>query len=164
MVSETLIAHEAIAQGLVHRLGGGGPAARRSCVRPPRVKRFTSELGGHAPVIVCEDADLDFVLKLSVPAKFRNAGQVCASPIRFIVHAPPFHAAFTQAPHRCRGAHCAWARAHDTATQMGPLTHASAVWPTCSTSSTTRETMRARILCHRRPPPGRGPAGSSPPP
>ncbi|REL98558.1 aldehyde dehydrogenase family protein, partial [Mycobacterium tuberculosis] len=49
------------------------------------VKRFTGELGGHAPVIVCEDADFPFALKNSIAAKFRNAGQVCASPIRFYI-------------------------------------------------------------------------------
>jgi len=50
------------------------------------VKRYTAELGGHAPVIVCQDYDGEKAAKLAVPAKFRNAGQVCASPIRFIVH------------------------------------------------------------------------------
>lgn len=50
------------------------------------MKRYTAELGGHAPVIVCADADGEAVARLAVPAKFRNAGQVCASPIRFLVH------------------------------------------------------------------------------
>lgn len=50
------------------------------------MKRTTMELGGHAPVIVFDDVDLDHVLDLSVAAKFRNAGQVCVSPTRFYVH------------------------------------------------------------------------------
>lgn len=50
------------------------------------LKRYTAELGGHAPVIVCADADPVATAKLAVTAKFRGAGQVCASPIRFIVH------------------------------------------------------------------------------
>ena len=50
------------------------------------MKRYTAELGGHAPVIVCADVDIEAVAKLSVTAKFRNAGQVCASPIRFLIH------------------------------------------------------------------------------
>jgi succinate-semialdehyde dehydrogenase/glutarate-semialdehyde dehydrogenase len=50
------------------------------------MKRYTAELGGHAPVIVCADVDPMAVARLAVTAKFRNAGQVCASPIRFLVH------------------------------------------------------------------------------
>jgi succinate-semialdehyde dehydrogenase/glutarate-semialdehyde dehydrogenase len=50
------------------------------------LKRFTAELGGHAPVVVCADADAEAVAALSVTAKYRGAGQVCASPVRFIVH------------------------------------------------------------------------------
>jgi acyl-CoA reductase-like NAD-dependent aldehyde dehydrogenase len=49
------------------------------------MKRSTMELGGHAPVIVCDDADIDMAVKLLVPHKFRNAGQVCISPTRFYV-------------------------------------------------------------------------------
>ncbi len=50
------------------------------------MKRVTMELGGHAPVIVCEDADIDLAVKAAGAAKFRNAGQVCISPTRFLVH------------------------------------------------------------------------------
>ena len=49
------------------------------------MKRSTMELGGHAPVIVCDDADIDAAVKQLVPFKFRNAGQVCISPTRFYV-------------------------------------------------------------------------------
>ena len=49
------------------------------------MKRSTMELGGHAPVIVCDDADIDNAVKLMVAFKFRNAGQVCVSPTRFYV-------------------------------------------------------------------------------
>ena len=50
------------------------------------MKRTTMELGGHAPVIVFDDIDLDHVLDLSAASKFRNAGQVCISPTRYYVH------------------------------------------------------------------------------
>ncbi|VWX58994.1 Alpha-ketoglutaric semialdehyde dehydrogenase 1 [Burkholderiales bacterium 8X] len=50
------------------------------------MKRVTMELGGHAPVIVAEDADVELAVKASGAAKFRNAGQVCISPTRFLVH------------------------------------------------------------------------------
>ena len=49
------------------------------------MKRCTMELGGHAPVIVCDDADIDAAADTLVPFKFRNAGQVCISPTRFYV-------------------------------------------------------------------------------
>jgi succinate-semialdehyde dehydrogenase/glutarate-semialdehyde dehydrogenase len=50
------------------------------------MKPCTMELGGHSPVIVCEDADVDNAADLMASSKFRNAGQVCISPTRFYVH------------------------------------------------------------------------------
>jgi succinate-semialdehyde dehydrogenase/glutarate-semialdehyde dehydrogenase len=50
------------------------------------MKRTTMELGGHAPVIVFDDVDVENVLDLSATSKFRNAGQVCVSPTRYYVH------------------------------------------------------------------------------
>lgn len=50
------------------------------------MKRVTMELGGHAPVIVAEDADVALAVSAAGKAKFRNAGQVCISPTRFLVH------------------------------------------------------------------------------
>jgi len=49
------------------------------------LKRTTMELGGHGPVLVFDDADLETALNAVVPHKFRNAGQVCVAPTRFIV-------------------------------------------------------------------------------
>ncbi|HEY1735667.1 MAG TPA: NAD-dependent succinate-semialdehyde dehydrogenase, partial [Methylovirgula sp.] len=49
------------------------------------MKRVTMELGGHAPAIICEDADLDAAAKILGNAKYRNAGQTCVSPTRFLV-------------------------------------------------------------------------------
>ena len=50
------------------------------------VKRLSLELGGHAPLIVFEDADVEQVAKAAVIGKFRNNGQVCIAPSRFFVH------------------------------------------------------------------------------
>jgi len=50
------------------------------------MKRTTMELGGHGPVLVFDDVDLEQVLDLSVGAKYRNSGQVCVSPTRYYVH------------------------------------------------------------------------------
>jgi succinate-semialdehyde dehydrogenase/glutarate-semialdehyde dehydrogenase len=49
------------------------------------MKRTTMELGGHAPVIVFDDVDADAVARTMAGSKFRNAGQVCVSPTRFLV-------------------------------------------------------------------------------
>ncbi len=49
------------------------------------MKRATMELGGHAPVIIFDDADIDVAAKAMAGAKYRNAGQVCVSPTRFLV-------------------------------------------------------------------------------
>jgi succinate-semialdehyde dehydrogenase/glutarate-semialdehyde dehydrogenase len=49
------------------------------------VMKMTMELGGHAPVLVFDDCDLDKTLDTLVANKFRNAGQVCVSPTRFHV-------------------------------------------------------------------------------
>lgn len=49
------------------------------------MKRITMELGGHAPVIIFDDVDVDKVVDITAPAAFRNAGQICISPTRFYV-------------------------------------------------------------------------------
>ena len=48
------------------------------------------ELGGHAPVIVCEDGDVERAAQVGAVRKMRNAGQVCTSPTRFFVHESVF--------------------------------------------------------------------------
>lgn len=50
------------------------------------LKRATLELGGHAPVLVFPDADLDAAVSILAATKFRNTGQICVSPTRFYVH------------------------------------------------------------------------------
>ena len=83
------------------------------------MKRVTMELGGHAPVIVCEDADIALAVKSIAAAKFRNAGQVCISPTRFLVHksiAADFSKALTD---HAKGLKVGDGLAEGT--QMGPL-------------------------------------------
>ena len=50
------------------------------------VKRLSLELGGNAPFVVFEDADLDQALSAAMASKFRNAGQTCVCADRFLVH------------------------------------------------------------------------------
>lgn len=83
-ISGALIASPAIAKV---SFTGSVPVGRSLGELAARhLKRYTAELGGHAPVIVCADVDAAKVAALSVAAKFRNAGQVCTAPIRFFVH------------------------------------------------------------------------------
>ncbi|AWC21135.1 Alpha-ketoglutaric semialdehyde dehydrogenase [Aminobacter sp. MSH1] len=49
------------------------------------MKRATMELGGHAPAMVFDDADIDAAAAILAGSKFRNAGQVCVSPTRFLI-------------------------------------------------------------------------------
>ena len=51
-----------------------------------KVQRVTMELGGHAPFIVFDDADLEKATDMAMAAKYRNNGQVCISPSRFYIH------------------------------------------------------------------------------
>jgi len=83
------------------------------------MKRVTMELGGHAPVIVAEDADIAVAVKAIAGSKFRNAGQVCISPTRFLVH-KSIGAEFASALAK----HAKGLKVGDgleEATQMGPL-------------------------------------------
>ena len=83
------------------------------------MKRVTMELGGHAPVIVAEDADIELAIKISSGAKFRNAGQVCISPTRYLVH-ESVRAEFVSAfPKYAQSLKVGDGLASDT--QMGPL-------------------------------------------
>lgn len=83
------------------------------------MKRVTLELGGHAPAIVCDDADLESAIAILSVQKARNAGQICVSPTRFIVQDKVydrFVAGFTAALKAMR-----IGDGLDPATQMGPL-------------------------------------------
>lgn len=86
------------------------------------LKKVTMELGGHSPVIVARDADLASLVPLAAEFKFRNAGQVCVSPTRFLVERPlyaDFVAGVSEAARRLQVGD-----GMDPATQMGPLSTA----------------------------------------
>jgi len=83
------------------------------------VKRATMELGGHAPVLIFDDCDLEKTLDMVVPQKFRNAGQVCVSPTRFYVQSSIYDA-FLEGFGK-RTANVNVGSGLDAATKMGPL-------------------------------------------
>jgi succinate-semialdehyde dehydrogenase/glutarate-semialdehyde dehydrogenase len=85
------------------------------------LKRTTMELGGHAPLIVCDDVDARKVATLATAFKFRNAGQICTSPTRFYVHeriADDFVAHMAEI-----AAQLELGDGLDAETSLGPLTH-----------------------------------------
>lgn len=84
-----------------------------------KLKRITLELGGHAPVLIFDDADIDRVADMAVAAKYRNAGQTCASPTRFLVH-EAVHERFVAEFSR-RAAGLSLGDGLLPTTQMGPL-------------------------------------------
>ena len=86
------------------------------------LKRVTLELGGHAPVIVCADADIGKTVAMMVAHKFRNAGQACLAPTRFYV-ARDIQADFLDA-FLAAGRKLAVGNGLDPRTQMGPLASA----------------------------------------
>ena len=83
------------------------------------VKKVSMELGGNAPLIVFDDADLEATLNVAVPTKFANAGQVCVTPDRFFVH-ESLHEAFVEG-FVARTKALKLGDGLDPAVQMGPL-------------------------------------------
>ncbi|MFG1363878.1 NAD-dependent succinate-semialdehyde dehydrogenase [Xanthobacter versatilis] len=82
-VSEYLIPHPVIRK---ITFTGSTPVGKKlAALAGAHMKRVTMELGGHSPVIVFNDADVQAAAKQIATAKFRNAGQVCVSPTRFLV-------------------------------------------------------------------------------
>ena len=83
-ISEYLIAHPIVRK--VTFTGSTAVGKLLASQAGTHMKRVTMELGGHSPAIVCEDADVKAAVKILSANKFRNAGQVCISPTRFLVH------------------------------------------------------------------------------
>ncbi|MDM0085611.1 NAD-dependent succinate-semialdehyde dehydrogenase [Variovorax sp. J31P179] len=100
----------------------GRHLARRSA---DTLKKLSLELGGNAPFIVFEDADIDAAVEGLMAAKFRNGGQTCVSPNRVFVH-ERLHDAFADKLAGRVGA-LQVGPASDTASQIGPMINARAV-------------------------------------
>ncbi|WP_447650533.1 NAD-dependent succinate-semialdehyde dehydrogenase [Pseudomonas abietaniphila] len=83
-ISSYLIAHPVIQK--VTFTGSTPVGKQLAGMAGTHMKRMSMELGGHAPVIVCADADITVAARTMATSKFRNAGQVCISPTRFVIH------------------------------------------------------------------------------
>lgn len=88
-ISTYLIAHPAIRK--ISFTGSTPVGKQLAAMAGQHMKRMTMELGGHAPVIVFNDADISLAAKTMASSKFRNAGQVCVSPTRFLVQEGVFN-------------------------------------------------------------------------
>jgi succinate-semialdehyde dehydrogenase/glutarate-semialdehyde dehydrogenase len=118
-ISEYLIAHPVIRK--VTFTGSTPVGKQLAALAGQHMKRVTMELGGHAPAIVFDDADLDLAARTLAAAKFRNAGQVCVSPTRFLVQEKlyePFVEKFVAAAKAVKVGN-----GLEEGTQMGPLVH-----------------------------------------
>lgn len=116
-VSEFLVPHPVIRK--ISFTGSVGVGKHLASLAGLHMKRVTMELGGHAPVIVADDADVEAATTALVASKFRNAGQVCISPTRFLLQ-DKVHDAFVDAFVRKAGS----LKVDDglaEGTQMGPL-------------------------------------------
>ena len=87
-ISAYLIPHPVIRK--ISFTGSTAVGKQLAMLAGAHMKRVTMELGGHAPAIVFADADIDAAAKMLSAAKFRNAGQVCVSPTRFMVQKPAY--------------------------------------------------------------------------
>ena len=82
------IAEHLIASPVTRKVSFTGSTAvgkQLGALAATHMKRFAPELGGHAPVIVSKHADFERAVAMCAATKFRNAGQVCVSPTRFLV-------------------------------------------------------------------------------
>ena len=89
-ISSYLIAHPTIKK--VTFTGSTPVGKQLAALAGQHMKRATMELGGHAPALVFDDADIDLAARVLAGAKFRNAGQVCVSPTRILVQRGVFDA------------------------------------------------------------------------
>ncbi len=87
-ISEYLIPHPVIAK--VSFTGSTPVGKHLTSLAGAHMKRVTMELGGHAPYIICADADLGSAVSMLAGHKFHNAGQVCIAPTRVLVEEPVY--------------------------------------------------------------------------
>lgn len=111
-----------IASPVIRKISFTGSTAvgkKLAALAGEHMKRATMELGGHAPVIVLDDADLEKAVAIIGAAKYRNAGQVCVSPTRFLIQ-EKLHGAFVDR-FSALAKSLRVGNGLDPDTQMGPL-------------------------------------------
>ncbi|GAA1217879.1 aldehyde dehydrogenase family protein [Pseudonocardia alaniniphila] len=101
--------------------GSTAVGKRLAALAAPRLIRGVFELGGHAPVLVCEDADVHSVVAVTSPAKFGSAGQSCVAPSRYLVHRSLYDAFASRLTDHARSLRLG--HGSDPETTMGSLVH-----------------------------------------
>lgn len=101
--------------------GSTSVGAELASLAARQVKRSVMELGGHAPILIFEDADIEAVAQLTYERKFRNGGQGCISPTRFFVQESVYDRFATRVAELVGTIRVG--DGFDPDTQMGPLAH-----------------------------------------
>jgi succinate-semialdehyde dehydrogenase/glutarate-semialdehyde dehydrogenase len=151
MISAHLIASPAV-RGITFT--GSTPVGKHLAgLAAQYMKPAILELGGHAPVVICEDADPDKAALACVKGKLNNAGQVCVAPTRFFVHADVYQP-FVDAMRRHSAAIKA-GHALDPASDIGPVVNQRRF---DAIQGLVRDAVErgARVVCGGDPSPGPG--------
>jgi succinate-semialdehyde dehydrogenase/glutarate-semialdehyde dehydrogenase len=123
VIGEALLSHPAVAK---LSFTGSTSVGKMLAVRAMAgVKRISLEMGGNAPFLVFEDADLDLAVEGMIASKFRNAGQTCVCANRFLVHAPVYDACVARLAERVSALRTGPGNQDNV--DVGPLINATAV-------------------------------------
>ena len=119
------VSQHLIASPIVRKVSftGSVPVGKQlAALAGAHMKRVTMELGGHSPVIVCDDCDVERAADMLSALKFTNAGQVCVSPTRFFVQDSAYDRFMARFVAAARAIKVGPGLAPET--KMGPLAHA----------------------------------------
>lgn len=116
-ISDYLIAHPDVRK--ISFTGSTTIGKQLAALAGQHMKRITMELGGHAPAIIFADADVDRAATILATQKFRNAGQICVAPTRFLIHERVFDAFTASFVKKARSFKIG--QGSDPDTQLGPL-------------------------------------------
>ncbi len=119
-ISEYLVPHPTVRA--VSFTGSTPVGKHLTALAGAHMKRVTMELGGHAPYIVCADADLPASVEMLTGHKYHNAGQVCIAPTRVIVERPVYDEFLDSAVAAAKAVKVGDGFAETT--QMGPMANA----------------------------------------
>src|SRR6185436_19105292 len=119
-ISSYLIPHPVIRK--ISFTGSTAVGKHLAAMAGQHMKRATMELGGHAPVLVYDDADLDAAVTRMSTSKFRNAGQICVAPTRFLVQDKLYESFVDKFVAAAKAIKIG--NGQDAATEMGPLANA----------------------------------------
>ena len=119
-ISNYLIPHPTIRK--ISFTGSTAVGKQLAAMAGQHMKRATMELGGHAPVVIYDDADVNDAVTRMNAAKFRNAGQICVAPTRFLVQHKLYDSFVDKFVAAAKALKVG--NGQDAASEMGPLANA----------------------------------------